>query len=65
MTAVTADDELDRARPPAPRYDGKKVVKIFVAFLLIGTVVATAAAYFGHQVGAETRERFEAARAAH
>lgn len=48
----------------AKRYDGKKVVIGFVAFLVLGTLIASTLAYFGHQLGDETRERYEAARAA-
>ena len=50
-------------RLPPRRFEGKKVALAFAAFLLVGTAIATTIAYFGHQVGAVTRERFEAARA--
>jgi|JI10StandDraft_1071094.scaffolds.fasta_scaffold1446441_2 hypothetical protein len=61
--ATEAPEEL-RSRPPARRYDGKKVTLAFGAFLLVGTIIASTIAYFGHQLGAVTRERYEAARAA-
>lgn len=50
-------------RLPPRRFEGKKVALALGAFLLLGTAVATTIAYFGHQVGAVARERFEAARA--
>ena len=55
---------LETSRKPAKRYDGKKVALAFGAFLIVGSIVASTVAYFGHIVGAETRERYDAARAA-
>lgn len=46
------------------RYDGKKVAIGFAALLVLGTLIASTLAYFGHRLGDETRERYEAARAA-
>ncbi len=50
-------------RLPPRRFEGKKVALALATFFLVGTAVATTIAYFGHQVGAVARERFEAARA--
>ena len=63
MTLVVVANEAPSTGPRPRRYDGKKVVKIFVAILFLGTIIASALAYFGHQVGAETRMRYEADRA--
>lgn len=57
-------DELLTSRPAPRRYEGKKVALVLGAILIFGTIIASTAAYYGHLVGAETRERFEAARAA-
>lgn len=48
-------------KPAKRRYDGKRVALFFGGFLIVGTIIASTLAYYGHLLGAETRARYEAA----
>jgi len=48
--------------PTERRYDGKRIALFFGAFLIVGTIIASTMAYYGHLMGAETRARYEADR---
>jgi hypothetical protein len=59
MSAAPSDEVQGK---PKPRYEGKRIALFFGAFLIIGTIIASTAAYYGHLMGNETRARFEADR---
>ena len=47
--------------PRVKRYDGKRVALFFGAFLVVGAIVVSTMAYYGHLLGEETRARYEEA----
>lgn len=49
----------ERVRPRP--VNGRRVAIAFGLVLVLGTVVATTAALYGHELGAVARERYEAA----
>lgn len=48
-------------RRSARRFQGRPIAIVLGITLVLGTVALTAAAIYGHSIGAAARERFEAA----
>jgi hypothetical protein len=56
---VTPEPGASRSRPRP--VNGRRVAIALGVFLVLGTVIATTAAMYGHELGAVARERYEAA----